>query len=149
MTNIASMRFQSARNPDESGTLYLTENGTLCVEPSAAMVETIAQLEVEAIEKSSLVSWLGVGLLFAAGALAVAAGWYASRKGGSLRDNLLVPRRVEKLRAQYEPQTGLEIDFGRAGATRVTLAWAPGEYDADEATSFMQEFETMQRAQRS
>ncbi len=135
MPAIARMRFQSARKPEEDGFIVLDGDGTLHIEPSEAMLEAVAALEQQAVETSSRVSKIAAFTLIGLGLAAAAAGWYAGRTGGKLREQLTYPRDVNDITAQFDIHRGLQLDF-RSGKMPVSLNWLPGEYNADEAEHF-------------
>lgn len=141
MADIARMRFQSAKNPEESGFLSLDSDGTIRVEPSDAMLEAIASLEQKAVETSSRTSQIAAITLIGLGALAAFAGWYGGRTGGRLRERLTNPRDVRDTDITYDAQYGLHVRFSD-GLLRptTTLGWAPGEYNSDEAENFYERF---------
>jgi len=135
MAEIARMRFQSALKPDETGILVLDGDGTVRVEPSEAMLEAVAALEQQAVERSARVSGIAALTLIGLGLAAAALGWYAGRYGGQLRERLTYPRRVDEVIARFDSRLGLQLDF-KSGKMPVSLNWLPGEYNLDEAERF-------------
>lgn len=137
MTEIARMRFESAKNPEEKGQIVLGSDGTLRIEPSEEMSEKLARLEEEAVFRSRA---LGVGIggaLIAVGALIALTAWAAGRIAGRLRETIAEPKPVDKVRMFSDPEGGVHLLVQGAGPQRVTLYWAPGETDGNEVAAFM------------
>lgn len=143
MTDMIRMRFQSARRPQEDGTLVLGTDGTFRIEPSEAMLEEIARLEQEAVARASRNSAAAAATLIGLGIIAAAAGWYAGRVGGRLRDRLTTPRSVRDLDAKYALEKGFQLTLHDSKMRSTSLYWEPGEYNGEDAERFMQIYETL------
>jgi hypothetical protein len=145
MADIARMRFQSAQHPDESGIIALSSDGTMRIEPSNGMIEAVAALEQEAVEKSARVSSITAITLIGLGLAAAAIGWAAGRIGGRLRDRLVTPRSVDAAEVTYQRDRGFHLRFKQGPLQSTSLTWAPGEYDVDEAERFVDVYTQIRR----
>lgn len=140
MTEIARMRFESAKKPGEKGEIVLTSDKMLRVEPSEEFSNELARLEEAAVHRSRGIG-LGVGAaLIAAGALFAFAAWAAGRIAGRLRETIAEPKPVEQVRMFGDPDGGVHVLLPGTGPQKITLYWAPGETDANEFASFMAEY---------
>jgi hypothetical protein len=136
MADIASMRFQSARHPDETGTIALTSDGGVRIDPSDTMIESLAALEQEAVERSGRFSNTVAFTLIGLGLAAAAAGWLAGRIGGKLRERMTARHAIDRTSVEYVAERGFRLKFKNGPLRTATLTWSPGEYDADEAQRF-------------
>jgi hypothetical protein len=143
MADIARMRFQSAKRPDETGIIKITDEGTIQVEPSEQMLETIARMEQDAVEVTGRNSIVVAGVLIGVGLMIAAIGWAAGRHGGRLRERIGDARLIEDAKLSYDAKHGVEIRFDDDILSRASLSWAPGEYNADEAEKLFDTYKSL------
>ena len=142
------MRFQSARNPDETGALALSQEGTVRIDPSDAMIEKIALLEQDAVECSARYSSIASVTLITLGLVAAGIGWAAGRLGGRLRERLAAPRPVGETKLTFSPERGVRLQYKDGPMGTATFEWAPGEYNLDEAEAFVEVYDQFKRVTR-
>lgn len=140
MSEIARMRFESARTPGETGQIVLTSDKMLRIEPSEEFSNALARLEETAVHRSRTIGLSVGGVLIAAGALFALVAWAAGRIAGRLRETIAEPKPVEQVRMFGDPDGGVHVQLPGTGPQKVTLYWAPGETDANEVAAFMAEY---------
>ncbi len=145
MTDIARLRFKSVKKPKEHGTLVLSDDGTVRVEPSRDFRDEMARLEEVALARSQ--AWgtrLGLGLI-ALGGLAVALGWYAGRVFGKMGGSLSTPRPVKDVEIGRDDEGNLHVRMPGVESRwqTVEMGWFADEYLVLEAEKFLQVFKEM------
>jgi hypothetical protein len=143
MTDLASMQFQSAKSPDEKGTVRLHDDGTIQVDPSEPMLETIAKLEHDAVKSAWRRSSSTAGIFILIGLIIAAIGWIAGRKGGKLREYITDKRSLGETELKYDSHKGVELKFTGDVWSRTSLYWAPGEYNSDEAEKLYDTYKSL------
>lgn len=147
MTDIARLRFQSIQNPSESGTLFLSDDGTFRVEPSPAFRDAIADLETAALARSHAYG-IRLGLAFVLlGALLMILGWWTGRRGGALGETFSQPRPVEDVTLTRDGG-GVQIQLHGAGTGlgKTQLAWHSNEVLQAEADEFAAKLKDMKES---
>jgi len=146
MTDIARLRFKSIRKPREHGTLILSDDGLVRLEPSPEFRDEMAHLEEEAIARAH--AWgtrTGIALLLL-GAAAVTVGWYAQRVFGKLGSSLSLPRPVRDVRMTRDGGGGVHVTF-RGLESRlqvIQMGWNGDEVRQAEADAFVDAFHALQ-----
>lgn len=147
MTDIARLRFQNITAPAESGTLFLSDDGTFRVEPSPAFRDAIADLETAALARSHAYG-VRLGLIFAVlGAVLVFLGWWTGRRGGALGETFSQPRPVEDVTLTRDGG-GIQIHLRGAGTGlgKTQLAWHSDEVLQAEADAFAAKLKDMKES---
>ena len=140
MSEIARMRFESAKSPGEKGEIVLTSDKMLRIEPSEEFSSELARLEEDAVHRSRAIG-LGIGgVLITAGALFALVAWAAGRIAGRLRETIAEPKPVEQVMMFGDPDGGFHVQLPGTGLQKITLYWPPGETDLNEMASFMTEY---------
>jgi hypothetical protein len=137
MAEAARMRFVSSKNPEEKGELVLDSDQTLRIEPSPQMVDRMADLEHEAVERSRRYG-VGIGVALIVLGIAVTAGGYlAGRFFGKLREMITQPRPLRQVNIWGDEGGGFHVGIRGKGPQKFEMNWAPGDTDATEVAAFM------------
>jgi hypothetical protein len=134
---VARMHFISGRNPKESGTIIITDDGFVQIEPSAEFVDELARLEEEAVKRSRRIGMIGTGIFFGIGAIIALIAWLMGRVGGEIRHSLSRPRPVDDVAVDTNDIGGIRVVLPGDGPQTVTLEWEKGEIDECEAAHFV------------
>lgn len=148
MTDIARLRFQNITAPAESGTLFLSDDGTFRVEPSPAFRDAIADLETAALARSHAYG-IRLGLAFVLlGALLMVLGWWTGRRGGALGETFSQPRPVEDVTLTRDGGGGVRVHLRGTGSRlgKIELAWNGDEVLQAEADAFAAKLKDMKES---
>ena len=126
MTDIARLPF---RHADGEGTLVLSDDGTVRVEPGEDLRDALAAPEERALATAQAGTYLGLGLL-ALGLAAVAAGWYAGRVGGKHAWRQIAARSVHNVEIGESGEGQLRARLGK-------VVWDITDCEDADAAAFL------------
>jgi hypothetical protein len=129
VTDIARLSFGHEDQPEEQGVLVLSDDGTVRVEPSDSLRDTLAAQEERALAQAERYGTrLGLGLI-GLGFVAVGLGWYAGRFYGKYAWRRTAPRSVKSVEITQE-QAQMRVRLG-------SVVWDIWNYDTADAEIFV------------